>query len=132
MRLLLTSFACVVALSACGGPSQTPEQRAQASANKAATAQAVKDATTATVNGKTFRVAQRKDKGYALVELQGSDAPYTAPEVERAAASATGCSAAFDGGILALLGGDVRKADLGALRKKVSGEFNGWRTNLTC
>lgn len=77
-------------------------------------------------------MAQRKDKGYALVELQGSDAPYTANEVERAAASATGCSATFDGGILALLGGDVRKADLGALRKKVSGEFNGWRTNLAC
>ncbi|MEQ6203924.1 hypothetical protein ABMC88_12785 [Sulfitobacter sp. HNIBRBA2951] len=132
MRFILSSLVCALALSACGGPSQTPEQRAQSAANKAATAQAVKNAKTASVNGKAFRVAERRDKGYALVELQGSAAPYTALEVERAAASATGCGATFEPGILAFVGGDVRKADLGALRKKVSGNFNGWRVNLKC
>lgn len=132
MRLTLTSLVCAVALSACGGPSQTPEQRAQSRANQAATAAAVKDAKTTSVNGKTFRVAERRDKGYALVKLQGSEAPYTAPEIEQAAASITGCSGTLDAGVLAFLGGDVRAADLAELAKKVSGDFNGWRVNLAC
>lgn len=132
MRLTLTSLVCVLALSACGGPSQTPQQRQQASANKAANAAAVKDAQTTAVNGKTFRVALRSDQGYSLVDLQGPATPYTVPEIEQASAAVTGCAGTFDGGVLALLGGDVRKADLGELRKKISSKFNGWRVNLKC
>ncbi len=44
MGFLLSSFACVALLSACGGPSLTPEQKATRKANIARTEEALKSA----------------------------------------------------------------------------------------
>ena len=132
MRQLLLLTTLAGTLAACGGPSTTPEQRAQAAANAARTDAAVQDAKSTVVGANTFRVAVVQDGPYALVERVGGSAPYTAGDAETAARSATGCAAAFSPGILAFLSGDVRTADLAALRTKISGKFSGWRVDLTC
>lgn len=132
MRLLLSSLACAIILSACGGPSLSPEQKAQRATNIARTKAALEVAEMTTVNGKTFRVATIKEKNYALVELQSSSAPYTVADVEAAGARITGCKATFNAGVLAFLTGDIRTVDLNDLRSKIKSEFNGWSVQLKC
>lgn len=132
MRFLATVVACTVLLSACGGPSLSPEQKAQRAANIAKIDAALKTAQNVEIAGKIFRVATINDKSYALVELQGATAPYTVADVERAGARATGCRATFAAGILAYMSGDIRTVDLNDLRSKIRGRFNGWRVDLQC
>ncbi len=132
MRLLLSSLACAVLLSACGGPSLTPEQKATRAANIARNDEALKTAQNVVVDGKTFRVATISEKAYALVELQSTSTKYTVADVERAGARVTGCKATFSPGILAFLSGDINTVDLNDLRSKISGRFSGWRVDLAC
>jgi hypothetical protein len=132
MRTLIIALLAVTALSACGGPSLSPEQKASRTANIAKTDAALKSAQNVMVDGKTFRVATIADKSYALVELQGPSLPYTVAEIERAASSVTGCNSTFEPGILAFLSGDITTLDLSVVRSKVSGRFNGWRVDLAC
>ena len=124
--------ACTVLLSACGGPSLSPDQKAQRAINIAKTDAALKTAQSVMIAGKTFRVATIADRSYALVELQGTAVPYTVADVEQAGARATGCNATFSAGVLAFVGGDIRTADLNGLRSKIRGRFNGWRVDLNC
>ena len=132
MRILLSTLACVVLLSACGGSSLTPEQKAAREANNTRTDEALKTAQNVVVGGKTFRVATITEKGYALVELQGASTHYIVADVERAGARVTGCKATFSPGILAYLSGDINAVDLSELRSKISGRFSGWRVDLAC
>ena len=132
MRLLTLPLIAATFLTACGGPQPTPEQRAQRATNIAQTEAALSVAKTVSVNGKLFRVAHVTQRNQALVELIGSSTPYFASDVEAASRAATGCAGRFDSGILALLGGDIRAADLNELSTKISGRFDGWSVSLSC
>lgn len=130
----LIATALILALAACTNPysGMTPEEAAAKKARIAKADAAVANASNVQVGGKTFSVAPADDRSFAFVDLVGPAGPYTAPEVEAAARASTGCKATFNAGVLALIGGDVRKADLGALRQKISGKFNGWGVTLAC
>jgi len=133
MRIAGPLLIATALVSACGGPPRgTPEQRAQRAINIAHTDAALAKAKTVTVNGKAFRVAHVVERNQALVELVSAPAPYVAADVEAASRAGTGCNGTFDAGVLAFVGGDIRTADLAALRSKISGRFNGWSVRLSC
>ncbi|UWR27998.1 hypothetical protein K3757_08710 [Sulfitobacter sp. S223] len=72
MRFVAWFVACTALLSACGGPSLSPEQKVQRAANIPKTDAALKTAQDVQIDGKMLRVATIADKSYALVELQGA------------------------------------------------------------
>lgn len=132
MRFTLSLLAVVATVSACGGPSLTDEQKAQRKVNLAQTKAALDVAKNVSVDGQVFRVAHVTERSQALVERVEGSGPYYARDLQVAAHRATGCSARFDAGILAFIGGDIYAADLADLRTKVSGKFNGWSVSLEC
>lgn len=132
MRLLMPFIVTVTLLSACGGPNLSPEQRAQRAINIAQTDSALADAKQVSLNGKTFRVAHVVERNQALVDLVGTPVPYYAADVEAASRAVTGCDGTYNGGILSLLGGDIRSENLASIRQKFSGRFSGWPVDLSC
>lgn len=117
-----SAFAAILActaLVACG------------SSQPSAPATAFAPAVAATGNGKPFTVRVAEDKTFAMVAPKTNDFTYTGNDARQAAAAATSCKTSMSGGVLDLLGIDVKTSDLQELQTKVSG-FKGWRVDLAC
>ncbi|MQY42692.1 hypothetical protein GG681_08555 [Epibacterium sp. SM1969] len=132
MKFTLSLLIIVAAVSACGGPKLTAEQKALRDRNVAQNQAALAVAKHVALDGQMFRVAHVTERNQALVERVKGSGPYYVRDLQVAAYRATGCGAKFDAGILAFIGGDIYSADLADLRTKVSGKFDGWGVSLEC
>lgn len=136
MRIILTTLALSLALTACSSPRTTPEQREARAKNIAITQEASKNTQQVQVDGLTFdvfRVDGMAGGPWAKVTLASpASAPHTPLQVEAAAKQATGCNAEFAAGVLAFIGGYSKSVDLTPLEAKKKPQDKGWRADLKC
>ncbi|PIB24229.1 hypothetical protein BFP76_03110 [Amylibacter kogurei] len=92
-------------LSACGGPSMTPEQKAQAAKNKAASNAVWNTRKPVAFDGKTIEVAINPERNRAYVGLAGFQGKASIVQFEQVASKASGC-VGKDTSILSMLTGD--------------------------
>ncbi len=113
-------------IAACGGPSKTPEQKAQASKNRAQAESIWSTRKPVNVNGRVFNVGVSPTKKFALVWPQNAAKPASIIDFEKAAGTASGC-VGKDTSVLSFLTGD-RNTPLPISKIKA----NYIRISLTC
>ncbi|MGJ8596952.1 hypothetical protein [Sulfitobacter sp.] len=132
MRFLAAVVTCTALLSACGGPSVSPEQKARLAKFETDLAAAEKVAPTIKVGPNTYRVSRVDGQEYAFVKAIGTTAPYYVPDIERAGTQIYGCKTKFNPGILGYMTGDINKLDLNMVKSKANGKSHGWNIKVSC